>query len=182
MKPVIYFLFLLCPLLFHLTQEGAIVLLHDRQRNGQEEQCMWRVAASAPNSIQPLQATSRVSSPHFSEPDFLQLVMLMYRTDNTTIKHSYMVQTTDIFQTQHLAGLQSLINPYKNDLNSFPHKLPHMTYTLPKFLPRSLHPPKIVPPVIIVYLIYAFFFLVQMLVACRDGPVARGHRSGLCVV
>lgn len=69
-----------------------------------------------------------------------------------------MVQTTDIFQTQHLAGLQSLINPYKNDLNSFPHKLPHMTYTLPKFLPRSLHPPKIVPPVIIVYLIYAFFF------------------------
>lgn len=53
-----------------------------------------------------------------------------------------MVQTTDIFQTQHLAGLQSLINPYKNDLNSFPHKLPHMTYTLPKFLPRSLHPPQ----------------------------------------
>lgn len=103
-----------------------------------------------------------------------------YRTDYTITKCNPVFQATDTHQTQHLAGLQSLVNPYKHD--RFFLSWLSLCDINSSLIPPQIFPPKKPPQLITAYLIYKSFFLIHMLGVYRDGPVTRDNKSGSYVV
>ena len=149
------------------------------QENGEEKLCMSWVATSVPNSRQLIPATSSVSAP--ISQDMISSSHLCQCIEQIIPQW----KTTKWLKQQRGARcntwqVYSQINCNTHDLNALP-PWSSLCDINPSKIPTQIFPPKILSPLITVYLINMSFFFNHMLVACSDGLITRGNKCFLYV-
>ena len=150
-------------------------LLHKRQGNEQEVRCRWRGAIGAPNSGQPCWQPVDWAPPISRDLIFFsqlcQCIEQIIPQGNTATWFEQQIHTRP--STRQVSGLRVTLA----NMTSIPPPVTFPVWHKPSQIPPKT-PPQRALLWITVYLICTSFFLIGVLVACRDAPVARTNGSG----